>query len=322
MSPIDLSTPMNRRRALALSGGVAGGLLIAGSNDASAASTPGHARLFQSGHLPKHRMAEILDAQADVSSGVVHFAIDRTDAKHVRGPQGVTFSGSFEINGDLYFQPLEHGRAAFFNGDIALKPAELNPVIDAILAGGLSFQAMHQHYFDLHPMWWFIHFRGIGEPLALTRAVKHVLSATATPFPQSSPSKPKTPLDVKRLERILRGQATVGDQGVVTVDVDRTDKTTIDGVRVNPAANISTNIEFLPLDKSGARVAAAPDFSMRTHEITPVTRLMRQRGWQDHCLYNQETGEYPQLYFSHMLKTGDAYALAQEIRLALDHTAT
>lgn len=39
-----------------------------------------------------------------------------------------------------------------------------------------------------------------------------------------------------------------------------------------------------------------------------------------HCLYNQETDEHPQLYFSHQLKTGDPYELAREIRRALDHT--
>jgi hypothetical protein len=57
----------------------------------------------------------------------------------------------------------------FFNGDLALKASELNSVIDAILANGLVFQAMHQHYFDLDPMVWFIHFHGQGHPLELAR---------------------------------------------------------------------------------------------------------------------------------------------------------
>jgi hypothetical protein len=39
-----------------------------------------------------------------------------------------------------------------------------------------------------------------------------------------------------------------------------------------------------------------------------------------HCLYNQETDEHPQLYFDHMLKSGDAYELAREIRRGLDLT--
>ena len=38
------------------------------------------------------------------------------------------------------------------------------------------------------------------------------------------------------------------------------------------------------------------------------------------CLYNQETAERPQLYFSHMFKTGDPVRLATEIRAGLEHT--
>jgi hypothetical protein len=67
--------------------------------------------------------------------------------------------------------------------DVPLKPNELNPFIDALLANGLTFQAMHQHYFDLQPMYWFIHFRGVAAPLALAKAVKGALDATAIPFP-------------------------------------------------------------------------------------------------------------------------------------------
>ncbi|MDQ6818718.1 MAG: DUF1259 domain-containing protein, partial [Actinomycetota bacterium] len=319
--------PVSRRQALALGGGVAGGVLVTSSGVGlarrrDAGLDKGHARvLSQGGSLPVDQMERILDAKADVSSGLVHFSIDRDDAGTVRGPQGVPFSGSFEINGDLYFQPLKDGRLAFFNGDIALRPEELNPVIDAVIANGLVFQAMHQHYFDLRPMWWFIHMRGLGDPLALARSMHNVLAVTSTPFPQQPPANPTTPFDVKRLERILHGKASVGSNGVVTVDVDRTDRITIEHVLVNPGANISTNVQFEPLTSSGSNAAVAPDFSMTTGEVMPVTRVMRHQGWQDHCLYNQETGEHPQLYFSHMLKTGDPYALADEIRKGLNQTA-
>src|SRR5262249_52049518 len=55
--------------------------------------------------------------------------------------------------------------------------------------------------------------------------------------------------------------------------------------------------------------------------VDPVTDLMLNTlGWFQGCLYNQEIDEYPQLYFEHMLKSGDAYQLAQEIRQGLDLT--
>ena len=51
---------------------------------------------------------------------------------------------------------------------------------------------------------------------------------------------------------------------------------------------------------------------MTAGEIQNVIGVMRQHGWDIGCLYNQETAELPQLYFSHDFKTGDPYELAEE----------
>ncbi len=232
------------------------------------------------------------------------------------------FTPAFELDGALTFQPLGY-RYAFFNGNTpALKAEECNPVIDAIIANGLIFEAFHQHYIETSPNVWFIHWRGEGDPLRLAQGARNVLAATSTPLPQTMPSNPTTPLDPDRLASILHGDAQVGDEGVVTVTIDRTDTIVIDGIHVSPEANISTDVEFKPLSSSGSSAAAGPDFSMTSAEVMPVVTRMRQQGWFDACLYNQETNEYPQLYFSHMLKTGDPYTLAQEIRRGLDLTAS
>jgi hypothetical protein len=232
----------------------------------------------------------------------------------------VTFTPAFEIDGTLTFQPLGH-RSAFFNGDIALRPEETQDVIDAIIANGLIFQAFHQHYIETTPNVWFIHFRGEGDPLKLATAVHNVLKATSTPLPQTMPSNPTTPLDPDKLASILHGDAQVGDEGVVTVTIDRADTIVIDDIRVSPEANISTTVQFKPLASSGSSAAVGPDFSMKSSEVMPVVSLMRSLGWFQGCLYNQETNEHPQLYFDHMLKVGDAYSLAQEVRRGLALTA-
>lgn len=319
MSQTKSEFPITRRAALALGGGTAAGLLL--PDGLAHAARKGGRPLRQSGKLPSLDALEgILDAEGDLSEGLAHFSIDRDDAKNVKGPMGIDFSGSFEINGDLYLQPLRGGKLAFLNGDVPLKPNELNPFIDALLANGLTFQAMHQHYFDLQPMYWFIHFRGVAAPLQLAKAAKAALNTTALPFPQKGPDKPSTPFDARRLAKILHGTATVGDEGVVTVDISRKGRIVIDGVEVNTDANVSTNVQFKPHGKGKDAAVAGPDFSMTAAEVTPVVSLMRGAGWQVHCLYNQETAESPQLYFSHMLKTGDVYELAAEIRKGLNLT--
>jgi Domain of Unknown Function (DUF1259) len=320
MSYLDDSARISRRRALALGGGLAaGGVLSAASPITGTAVADRRRHRDRRGELPAEQIQEIVQAEGTVTHGVLSIDIERQDIGDVAGPLGVTFTPAFEVDGTLTFQPLGH-REAFFNGDIALKPEEANPVIDAIIANGLIFQAFHQHYIETTPNVWFIHFRGEGDALALAQAVHNVLKVTSTPLPQTMPSNPTTPLDPDRLASILHGDAQVGDEGVVTVTIDRTDTIVIDRIRVSPEANISTSVQFKPLSSSGSSAAVGPDFSLESSEVQPVVTTMRQQGWFIGCLYNQETNEYPQLFFSHMLKTGDAYELAGEVRRGLDQT--
>jgi hypothetical protein len=301
-----------RRTALALGGGVAGALVTGG---APAVATSGSGA--STGSLPVKQIEAILQMDGTVSSGVLDVSVARDDIGNVRGPRGVVFTPDFEIHGDLYFQPLSGGRA-LLNGDMALKPSELQDFIDALLSHGLTWQAFHQHLPELNPMVWFMHFRGVGDPLELARSIHAAIKVTSTPLPQHSPAHPTTSLDAARLARILHGDAQVGGGGVVSVTVPRTDSTTLAGVRLSPETGISTTIEFKP--RSGSGCDAVPDFSLISSEVVPVARMMRSMDWYNGCLYNQETAEHPQHYFSHQLKTGDAYQLAREIRRGLDLT--
>jgi Domain of Unknown Function (DUF1259) len=320
MSQNDPDRPvgLTRRRALALGGGVTGGLLVGGGRlgGVAAAKRPHGSKR---GELPADQIQQIVQAEGMVTHGVLSIDLARDDIGAVQGPLGVTFTPAFEVDGTLTFQPLG-GRRAFFNGDLALKPEETNQVIDAIIANGLVFQAFHQHYDQSSPQIWFIHWRGEGDALKLARAVRNVLGATSIPLPQTMPADPKTPLDADRLGKILGGDTEIGEEGVVTVSVSRKGRIVIDGIRVSPEANISTNVMFRPLDAHGTTAAAAPDFSMTAPEIQRVVGVMRRHAWHVGCLYNQETHEHPQLYFAHMVKTGDPYALAQEIRRGIDQT--
>lgn len=311
---------ITRRRALALGGGLAGAYAGACATPVFGASSA-HSRRLQTKHgkLPVSAIQDILQAGGSVSGGVLSIDIARSDIGPVAGPAGVTFTSAFEIDGTLTFQPLGNKRA-FFNGDLPLKEGETNAVIDAIIANGLTLQAFHQHFDKMSPQVWFIHWRGIGSPRGLAHAVRAVLAATSTPLPQTMPTDPKTPLDAARLAKILHGEAEIGAEGVVTVQVARKGTIALHGVRVDPGANISTNIEIKPLNAAGSLAAIVPDFSMTSAEIQPVIRRMRKYGFEVGCLYNQETAERPQLYFSHMVKQGEPNALAAQVRHGLNLT--
>ncbi len=269
--------------------------------------------------LPLVEIQQIVQAKGTVENGVLDLEISRDDIGEVKGPVGVTFDSDFEINGDLFFQPLSDNKG-FLNGDLPLKEEEVNPFISQLLSHDLVFQAFHQHT-PMHPQVWFVHFRGAGDPLQLARSIKAALNVTSVPFPQQPPDHPHSSIDPAKIKEILHADSvSVGREGVITAWIYRKDTIVIDGVTVNPQTNISTNVQFKPLD-SGTQAAVVPDFSMTAEETVPVITLMlNESGWFQGCLYNQETHEEPQLYFDHMVKTGDAYNLAKEIRRGLDLT--
>lgn len=316
----------SRRRVLQL-GGLAGTVAAAGpllglAPDAPAAAATGAAGNTETPAAPawKGAVAEIeriIRAKGTVSDGVLNIEIDRDDIPHVR-KDGVPIKPAFEINGNLCFQPLADG-SIMFNGDLCFKPGELNPAIDQMIKHGLTFQAMHQHLFSLEPQVWFMHMRGRGSARKVAEACHAVISATSTPLPQAPPKHPATPLDVRRLAKIIGATPTVGASGVVGFELPQREPVVLGGVRINPFLNVYTSVDFQPL--GGDRAVVVPDFGQLGHQVNRCAGVMRDQGWQVNCLYNQETDEQPQLYFSHDFKVGNAYQLAREVRRGLEQTS-
>ncbi len=320
MNTWNFGAPLNRRRVLGIGGSLAAGGFIANASLGTSAADEDRDKpaapsvRFQA---TTKQIEQIIQAQGMISNGVFSIEIDRQDITDVT-LQGVPISPSFQINGILYFQDLGGGRAVM-NSDMALKASELNPFIDQLLSHNLVFQAEHQHFYDFSPLVWYIHFRAAGDPLQIARGIKAALSVTSTPFPQTMPQNPATPLPSDELGRILGASPNVGSDGVVSFDVPREDPIWLGGIRINPYLNVASSINFEPYGASQNAVAVA-DFSLVASEINHVVGTMRHNGWDTGCLYNQETDEYPQLYFSHQFKTGNAVQLAREIRAGLNRT--
>lgn len=321
MSNTNFNVPISRRRALALGGAAAGGLLLAGSPFGAGIAAPANGGVQSAssgGRLPVKRIEEIMQAEGTVMDTVLTIDIDRDDLM-VTGPGGIPFKPAWEINHEFYYQPIGVNKA-ILNGDVALLAEELNPAIDQILAHGLVFQAEHQHFFDLYPQIWFIHFRGVGNPIQLANAAAALVSVTGTPLPQTLPLNPTTPLNADALATILGGTAEIGSEGVVTVSVARKETIILGGVALKPETGVSATIAFEPLEGGGSQyVALAPDLPLIASEINPTIQTLRKEGFVIHCLYNQETDEKPQLYFSHQLAVGNAENLAHKLRRALNH---
>ncbi len=319
----DVNNPLSRRRALALGGSIAGGLIATSSpllgapRRVLAANARGGIDVTGktgNGRLPVKQIEAIMRTTGMVMNGVLTINLDRDDL-HVTGPGGLPWKPAFEVNHMFTFQPLGNGQA-ILNAEMAMIAAETNPVIDRIFAGGLTFMAFHQHFFNESPQVWHMHFRGSGDPLQLARAAIAAVQATGTPLPQSQPSNPTTPLPKDHLARILGGTAQVGSAGVVTVSIPRANPIILGGVVVKPEMGVSVTVAFEPL--GNGQTACAPDYALIAPEVNPALKVSRAQGFAVHCLYNQETAEQPQLYFSHNLATGHAVDLAHKVSRVLD----
>lgn len=264
----------------------------------------------------RRHIEQILNAKGKVSDGVFQIGVDRTDLDNVT-LHGVPIRPSFQVNGSIFFQRIDGGRITM-NADLAIRPDELDPVIDRLISHDIVFQAEHQHMFDFSPVVWFVHFRADGDPLRIAQGIRAALDATSTPFPQKPPDNPRTPLPFEQMGRILGAKPDIKEDGVVTFDVPRRERILLGGSEISPYLNVDTDIAFQPLENGQA--AAVPDYSLLASEIQRVVGQQLHNGWEIGCLYNQETAESPQLYFSHQFKTGDPLQLAREIRSALNLT--
>ena len=244
--------------------------------------------------------------------------LDRTDLSATL-PGNIPVKPAFQLNGALYFQAIGNGRA-IMNADYCLRPEETNRFTDALMAGGVTMMAFHQHLYDLSPVYWFMHFRSVGDPLQIAKAVRKALDVTAIPLPQTAEKNPTSPLDAERLGKILGAKAKIRGDGTVHISVPRAEQIHLAGIPIKPGLNISTPIAFQPLDPEGKRAVVVPDFAMLGGEVDAVFTEMRKQGFTIGCLYNQETDEQPQLFFSHQWAAGDPYDLAEKIRRGLSHT--
>jgi hypothetical protein len=316
---------LTRRRTITLAGGLTSGLTASLIKPAFADQADNDGEKNKSkksdknkSSLPVKEIEHIMQANGKMSRGVLTINMDR---KHQKSslPGNIAVTPGVLLNAAYYFQASGDGKA-IMNANICLKPSETNKFIDALIANGLTVQAFHQHLTDLNPMYWFVHFRGSGDPIKLAQSTREALKATSIGLPQHNPSHPPTPLDHEKLEKIIGGKAQVGSNGVVTVSVDRAEKFHLGGEKIHAGLGVAATIAIQPLDPQGTRALAIPDFALIAKEVNPVFSKMRAQGFIIGCLYNQETDEKPQLYFSHQWATGNPYDLAQKIRNGLNLT--
>ena len=312
----DLDATLNRRRALILGGSAVGGILAAASPLVAGNRAAADAARHASGGLPVDEIERILQTDGTTMGGVLSLELSRKDLR-VTGPHGIPVKPSWALDHEFHFQPVGGGSAAL-NAELTVLEEEVEPVIDRLLDSRLvELTAIHNHLIQTRPVVQYVHYQGIGDPVALARVSIAAVRVTPTPLPQPAPKHPTTSLDTDALGSILGAKPTVRDEGVVEVDIPREDSVGVEGVTFHPEMAVQVMLMFEPLD-GGRRAAVMAELPCVAGEVTPVARTLREQGLAVTALHHHEIGEKPQLYFMHAVGTGADVDLARRIARALD----
>lgn len=79
----------------------------------------------------------------------------------------------------LMFQPQGGGQAAI-NGDFAMTADQVNPVIQALQAHGITVISLHNHLLYESPRLFYMHFWATGQATTLAQGLRAALNATTT----------------------------------------------------------------------------------------------------------------------------------------------
>lgn len=121
--------------------------------------------------LDTAQIAQTLGAHGKVNGGVYQVSVPRAtpvmmDSVEVPPAMGVATAINFQSTGS--------NRAAT-TGDFVLIASEVNPVIRALRANGISVTALHSHMLNESPRLLFMHFWGEGETAALAKGLRAAL---------------------------------------------------------------------------------------------------------------------------------------------------
>lgn len=231
---------------------------------------------------------------------------------------GVTIKPALALGGWLAFQPMG-SNAVVVMGDLVLTPEEVNPVMSALLNGGVRVTAVHNHLLRATPQTIYMHVWGKGDPTRLAATLHGALAQSHTPL--TAPGAPPPPLaldlDTAGLDHSM-GKEGKTNGGVYQFTFPRSEKIMDDGMAEGASMGTGTGINFQPL--GGGRAATTGDFVLLASEVDPVMRALRAGNIEVTALHSHMIGETPTIYFMHFWGVGPAMQLATSLKAAVDKT--
>ena len=204
--------------------------------------------------------------------------------------------------------------------DTVLQMEEVNPLISAAHANGLEIAAIHNHFFYEEPRIFYMHIHGMGTiaELALKYA-NTIRESKLSPANQPAPTPPSVPgkenFDIPALDAIVKYAGTVNGP-TYKYTIGRSDlKVMAMGVEMTTNIGLNSWASFAG-KQNDAHIAG--DIAMLQSEVNTVIKTLRQHNLEVVAVHNHMLGDDPHMIFLHYYGRGQATALAQGFRAALD----
>jgi uncharacterized protein DUF1259 len=259
-----------------------------------------------------------LNRQGDYKDNVLKVNIPRNDLKVVI--DGVATPTPFGFGGWIALTKGTGGMDVMM-GDLVLTEDEVNPVMSALLTGGLDVTALHNHFFLDTPRVYYMHVHGHGSAADLANKVMPALALIgAKPAASSAGANGRAingTLDSAALAKIV-GYAGEQTGPVYKITIGRPDVPLTEmGAPINARMGLNTWAAFYGSDSDAV---VAGDIAMLDREVTPVLKTLRANGIDVVAIHHHMTGTQPQVIFLHYWGKGPAQKLATAFRSAIDQT--
>jgi hypothetical protein len=227
----------------------------------------------------------------------------------------------FGFGGWVSFKKTVDGKSAMVMSDTVLQMEEVNPLISAAHANGLEIAAIHNHFFYEEPRIFYMHIHGMGTVAELAKKYAATIrDSKLFPANQPAPSAPPTVtgkenFDIPALDAIVKYTGAVNGQ-TYKYTIGRADlKVIVMGVEMTTNIGLNSWASFAG-KQDDAHIAG--DIAMLQSEVNNVIKTLRVHNLEVVAVHNHMLQDDPHMIFLHYYGRGNATALAQGFRAALD----
>jgi hypothetical protein len=281
------------------------------------------------------------DNRSDTVSCPPGRALDTAAIVRITGMKGAAKAGEYKItipqndlnivvDGFRIIPPMGLGTWAAFTpcadsamvmGDIVVTETDLGPVQQEVIRQGFAITAIHNHFVRNRPNVMYMHIDGKGDVPRLAASVKAILdkvTQTRGKDPKAGKSDSvQNTLNIPRLDSIIGAKGEMS-KGVYKYTIGRPDvELTEHGIPVSSFMGFNT---WAAWQGTMERAAVAGDFAMLESEVEPVIKALVEKGIEEVAVHNHMVHEEPRIFFLHYWGVGNAQALAEGLREALNQT--